>query len=289
MNEADVHARLKALGLEFTPAQIAGTRELYAPLVARPATSSVAGRDLQYGPDPKQRLDLFVTPRSRATVVFVHGGGFIMGDKGEAEAPFYNNVAAWALAQGYSAVNFTYRLAPAHPWPAGPQDLASAVDWLTDELPRHDVDPRHIVLIGQSAGGAHVAAYLSGQGLPAGRDPGIAGAVMVSGIYDVASVSPPSDKESAYFGDDRSVYAARSTYPGLARTAVPLLLTVSELDPPLFQRQAAGAVAACVEARGQWPAFAWLRGHNHISSVMQLGCSIDNLGPHLRRFIDALP
>jgi len=289
VNETEVHARLRALGLDFTPAQMAATREIYAPIVARPAPASIAGRDLQYGPDPKQRLDLFVTPRSRATVLFVHGGGFIMGDKGDAQAPFYNNVAAWALTQGYSAVTFTYRLAPAHPWPSGPLDLASALDWLADELPRHDVDPQSLVLVGQSAGGAHVAAYLANQGLAPDRPPGIAGAVMVSGIYDVAAIVPASDKEIAYFGDDRSVYAARSTIPGLARTQVPLMFTVSELDPPLFQRQAAAAIAACVEARSRWPAFAWLRGHNHLSSVMQLGSPVDNFGPELRRFIDALP
>jgi triacylglycerol lipase len=289
VNEREVHERIRALGLDFTLAQINGTREIYAPLVPRPAATQVIGRDLQYGPDPRQRLDLLVTPRSPATVVFVHGGGFIMGDKGDADAPFYNNVAAWALAQGYSAVNVTYRLAPAHPWPTGPQELAAIVDWLADELPRHDVDATRIVLMGQSAGGAHVAAYLAGQGLPADRAPGIAGAVMVSGIYDVASFGPPTDKEFAYFGGDTSVYPARSTLPGLARSPVPCLFTVSELDPPPFQRQAARAVMACVEARGEWPPFVWLRGHNHLSSVLQLGAAVDNLGPELRRFIDALP
>ena len=289
MNEQEVHSRVRALGLDFNLEQINGTRAIYAPRAPRPDVERIVGRDLQYGPDPRQRLDLFVTPRSPVTLVFVHGGGFIMGDKGDADAPFYNNVAAWALAQGYSAATITYRLAPAHPWPTGPQDLAAVVDWLTDELPRHEVDPSRIVLMGQSAGGAHVAAYLAGQGLAADRAPGIAGAVMVSGIYDVASFGPPSDKEFAYFGSDTQVYAARSTLPGLARTPVPCLYTVSELDPPPFQRQAAGVIAARVEAQGQWPAFLWLRGHNHLSSVLQLGASVDNFGPELRRFIDALP
>jgi len=182
VNEQEMHARLRALGLDFNVAQIMATRELYAPLVARPPAERLVGRDLQYGPDPKQRLDLFITPQSRATVVFVHGGGFVQGDKGEADAPYYNNVAAWALQQGYSAVNLTYRLAPAHPWPTGPQELALALDWLGDELPRHGVDPAGVVLMGQSAGGAHVAAYLAGQGLTEGRDPAVAGAVLVSGV-----------------------------------------------------------------------------------------------------------
>jgi triacylglycerol lipase len=287
MNQREIHARLRALGLEFNVAQIMATRELYAPLVARPPEQNVAGRDLQYGPDPKQRLDLFVTPQSRATLVFVHGGGFVQGDKGEADAPFYNNVAAWALQQGYSAVNVTYRLAPAHPWPTGPQELALALDWLQDELPRHQVDPRSIVLMGQSAGASHVAAYLAGQGLPAERPPGIAAAVLVSGIFDVAA-APVSEMHVAYFGPDTSVYPARSTLPGLAATQVPCLFTVSELDPPMFQLQTAAAIGAYVGAHGRWPAFEWLRGHNHLSSVLQLGSPHDDFGPALRRFIDAL-
>jgi arylformamidase len=306
MNDEQVFARLRELGAEFNPQQIEGTRALYAPLVARPAATSVAGRDLQYGPDPKQRLDLFITPHSRATLVFVHGGGFVQGDKGDAEAPFYNNVAAWALAQGYSAVNLTYRLAPAHAWPTGSQELALALDWLADELPGHDVDPRRTVLIGQSAGGAHVAAYLAGHGLEAQRTPGVAGAdaghgleaqrtpavagaVLVSGIYDIASTEPPGANYAAYFGADPAVQVQRSTLAGLARTPVPCLFTVSEFDPPLFQKQAALAVAASVGARGRWPAFHWLRGHNHLSSVLQLGSAADNFGPALRRFIDELP
>jgi acetyl esterase/lipase len=289
MNDEQVFARLRELGEEFNPQQIEGTRALYTPLVTRPAATSIAGRDLQYGPDPKQRLDLFVTPHSRATLVFVHGGGFVQGDKGDADAPFYNNVAAWALSQGYSAVNLTYRLAPGHAWPTGSQEIALALDWLADELPGHDVDPRHTVLIGQSAGGSHVAAYLAGHGLEAQRAPAIAGAVLVSGIYDIASTEPPGANYTAYFGADPAVQAQRSTLTGLARTAVPCLFTVSEFDPPLFQKQAALAVAAVVGARGRWPAFHWLRGHNHLSSVLQLGSAADNFGPALRQFIDELP
>jgi triacylglycerol lipase len=139
MNANDVYTRLRALGRDFTPAQILATREILAPLVSRPAGKHLVGRDLHYGPDARQRLDLFVPPRASATLVFMHGGGFVQGDKGGADAPFYNNVAAWALAQGFAAVNMTYRLAPLHPWPTGAQELALVLDWLADELPRHGV------------------------------------------------------------------------------------------------------------------------------------------------------
>lgn len=283
---SSVLAAVRALGTDFTPAQIMGSRDIYAPLVASPPESAVVGRDLQYGPEPRQRLDLFVAGPARATVVFVHGGGFVQGDKGDADAPFYNNVAAWALSQGYAAANLTYRLAPAHTWPSGPQDLAAAVDWLTDELPRHDCDPAGIVLVGQSAGGAHVAAWLAHQGLEGRERQKVRGVAMISGVYDIAS-APHSGMHVAYFGEDASQWPARSTLPAIAETEIPCLLTVSELDPEMFQKQALAAVAARVERTGRWPDFHWLRGHNHITSVFQLGSPVDDLGPKLRAFIDA--
>jgi triacylglycerol lipase len=123
--------------------------------------------------------------------------------------------------------------------------------------------------------------------LAEGRDPGIAAAVMVSGIFDIASAGT-SEMHVAYFGEDTSVWPARSTLAGLASTPVPCLFSVSELDPPMFQRQTAAAVAAVVAAQGRWPAFQWLRGHNHLSSVLQLGAGVDSFGPELRRFIDSL-
>lgn len=287
MKSEEVAAAIRALGSEFNLAQIEATRAVYAPRVSHPSPEAVAGRDLQYGPDPKQRLDLFVTPHSHATILFVHGGGFAQGDKGDAGAPFYNNVAAWALRQGYSAVNLTYRLAPAHPWPNGSQELARALDWLADELPRHDVDPAGIVLMGQSAGGAHVASFLAGHGLDDEPRPRVAGAVMVSGIYDPA-VGGAGVSYGSYYGDDASLFESRSSLPGLAMSSVPCLFTLSELDPPLFQKQASAVVATWLAARGQWPGFLWLRAHNHVSSVLQLGSDADTLGPELRRFVDSL-
>ena len=51
-----------------------------------------------------------------------------------------------------------YRLAPGSPWPSGPEDVAAVWRWLQDELPALGGDPSRIVLLGESAGAAHVAA-----------------------------------------------------------------------------------------------------------------------------------
>src|SRR5690606_14680846 len=111
-------------------------------------------------------------------IVFIHGGGFMMGSKGEPEAAFYSNIGAWAASRGMIGVTMNYRLAPAHPWPSGADDVARAADWLAANVAAHGGDPGRIVLVGQSAGATHVAGVLAEPDLAQGN---IAGAVMLSG------------------------------------------------------------------------------------------------------------
>ena len=94
-------------------------------------------------------------------LVFVHGGGFVMGDKGAPDAPFYNNVGLWAARSGCIGVTMTYRLAPAAPWPAGSEDVGAAVQFLHEAVERWGGDPKSIFLMGQSAGAVHVAGYVA--------------------------------------------------------------------------------------------------------------------------------
>lgn len=280
-----IHDRIRALGTEFSVAQIQGSMALFGPL--QPAVDeAMVQRDLSYGPDPRHRLDLFGSngDARRPILVFLHGGGFVGGDKGAPDTPFYNNVGAWAAAQGWLGVTATYRLAPAHPWPAGAEDVARLVAWLKLEAVHHGGDPGRIVLMGQSAGAAHVASYVGGQGFAEQARVSIAGAIMLSGLYDVPSAARNSYQD-AYFGTDPARFAAQSSIDGLATTSVPCLFTVSENDPGDFQCQAALLVARRVAAKGKWPDFHWLEGHNHISPVHQIHSSVDELGPVLARFV----
>lgn len=283
--QTSFHDRIRALGTAFSVAQIQGSMALFAPLQP-PVDEALVQRDLSYGPDARHRLDLFGAGGNakRPVLVFLHGGGFIGGDKGAPGAPFYNNVGAWATAQGWLGVTATYRLAPAHPWPAGAQDVARLVDWLKGEATNHGGDPDRIILMGQSAGAAHVASYVGGQGFAEMAVTSIAGAIMLSGLYDVPSAAR-NPYQDAYFGTDPSRFAAQSSIDGLATTGVPCLFTVSENDPADFQRQAALLASRRVAATGKWPDFHWLEGHNHISPVHQIHSSVDVLGPVLARFV----
>jgi triacylglycerol lipase len=276
----DLSTALRALGRDFTMEQIAATTALYAPLVPRPTPDlCTVERDLAYGPDPRQRLDLFIPTKAagpRPVVGFIHGGGFVRGEKGGPDAPFFNNFGAWAARQGFLGVTITYRLAPAHTWPAGSDDIAAAAAWLKGNVASRGGDPSRIVLVGQSAGATHLAGYLARR--PAEAAATLRGAALLSGVYDVARAER-NEFNVAYYGTDPARYTEQSTLEALARTNVPLLVTVSELEPPMFQRQAAWLAERYMAAHDRWPAFAWLRGHNHISSVHQIGTQEDTLGP----------
>ena len=113
-------------------------------------------RDLAYGADARNRLDVFrkADTQGAPVLVFVHGGGFVMGDKRTgARRRSTTTSATFAALQGWVGVTMTYRLAPAHQFPAGPEDLAAAVALAASaNVAQYGGDPDKIVLSGQSAG-----------------------------------------------------------------------------------------------------------------------------------------
>ena len=286
MMSSEVRNFLRSLGSELSPAMVQGTQQFFAARChgLRPATT--LSRDLPYGSHERHRLDIFTESGRRAApvLVFVHGGGFVMGDKRAPGLPFYDNIGDFAASSGFVGVTMTYRLAPTHPWPAGPEDVALAVRWLRANIATHGGDPGRIFLIGQSAGAVHVAGYVARPTLHEGNDSGIAGAMLISGSYDVAQADA-NQFHLAYYGSDPQRWAAASTLEGLVGTDLPLLFSVSEFDGPDFQKQAALLTAAFTQARKRFPRMHWLAGHNHLSPVLAVGSPVDALGPLIQDFI----
>lgn len=288
MNE--VWKRLRQMGDTFTLAEITATRELFVPRALQPGmVGAVVTRDVAYGPDSRHRLDVFAPPvaGSMPVVLFVHGGGFVGGDKGGEGDPFFNNVGAWAVRSGFIGVTMTYRLAPANPWPAGAQDVDQALEWLRLNAARFGGDPTRIVLMGHSAGAAHVAGCLARHGCAPGSVASAAAAILVSGIYAL-DVYPDGYDYQVYYGTDRRLDAERSTVAWLANPGIPCLFTISEFDPAPFHRHLAAVFAARVRATGRCPAVLWQRGHNHVSVMMQVGSELDTVGNELAEFIRQL-
>lgn len=89
----------------------------------------------------------------RGAIFFVHGGGFIGGDARE------NLSALKSLAEKLNCVivSVQYRLAPATRFPGPLEDAYAGLKWLHGNAAALGVDPRRIVVMGESAGGGLAA------------------------------------------------------------------------------------------------------------------------------------
>ncbi len=84
-------------------------------------------------------------------VVLVHGGAWMSGDPSQAAG----NALHFAR-RGIATVSLSYRLAPAHHFPAPVDDIRQGLRWVHAHAGELGIDPRRIALVGLSAG-AHVA------------------------------------------------------------------------------------------------------------------------------------
>ncbi|MDR3467971.1 MAG: alpha/beta hydrolase [Xanthobacteraceae bacterium] len=197
-------------------------------------------RDIKYGPDDRNLLDVVspgpVSGSARPVLVFVHGGAFVGGDKQMPGKPYYDNVMMAAIADGFVGVNMTYRLAPGSPWPAGAEDVGAAVRWVADNIAARGGDPARIYLMGHSSGAVHVATYLAHREFQGPHGDLLAGAILISGFYDLTSMEL-TDQRRAYFGSDASTYKDRSSLDGLIASRTPLLVLRAETEPEVFAQQ----------------------------------------------------
>jgi acetyl esterase/lipase len=89
-----------------------------------------------------------------SAVLYLHGGGMILGNLGLFDA----TLARYASASGVPILGVDYRLAPEHPYPAAAEDAYAGLGWLADHAPEMGVDPARIAVMGDSGGGGLAAA-----------------------------------------------------------------------------------------------------------------------------------
>ena len=277
-----IRKALAVLGRTLGPDVLRKCQALLAPEQnAIAARVQPAASDVAYGPHPRHRLDLYAPSGANGPVpvlVFLHGGGFVRGDKRSPDDPFNAHVGRWAACNGLLGVVSNYRLAPQATWPSGGEDVGMVVDWLKRQAIEHGGDPERILLMGTSAGAAHIGTYL--QLRPGVRE--VRAAVLLSGLY---GVTPMERADSQYFGADATRYTQQASLQALATSAVPLLVACAEFDPPRFQAEFVALLQAVHRARGCLPRVHFASGHNHYTIAMHIGTRDVRLADEVLAFV----
>jgi len=107
---------------------------------------------------PRQQLDLYLPTKPSVhplpVVVFIHGGGWRTGGKGDGK-----QIKPYVETGRYAGVSISYRLTSDASWPAQILDCKAAIHWIHTNAKTHGLDPTRIGVFGTSAGG-HLAAML---------------------------------------------------------------------------------------------------------------------------------
>ncbi len=268
------------LGLMASGCVVASALRQVPPSAAVRETPDLAYYSGEGYDDAKHRLDVYAPaqaePHGAPAVVFVHGGGWIFGDRSFGGA--YQKLGRRLAAQGVVTAVVSYRLAPRHKHPEAIRDVARAVAWSLRELPRFGADPARVFVMGHSAG-AHLAAlvacdarWLEEQGASPRQ---LAGVIGISGPYDIrrfggSALVAGVPMVIPSFGRDRKVWRDASPASHLEGHPPPFLIAVADGDPGILHRHA-DAFAQALTRAGVPVTRAESSFKDHFTVIMDLG------------------
>ena len=243
-------------------------------------------RDIAYGTDPRQKLDVYAQSGSapRPIVVFLYGGSWNSGSKS-----MYPFVAATLARQGNIVVVPDYRLYPQVKYPLFLQDCAQAFAWTVSHAQTLHGDGR-IFLMGHSAGAYNAAMLaldpplLEAAGTSRDR---ITGFIGLAGPYDFLPIVDP--EVIGVFGSRDNPATQPVNY--VDAKAPPMLLLAGSADTTVRPKNTL-SLAAHVNKAGGHAEVRIIPGVGHVGLIAAIAPAFQWTAPVLadvEQFIQAHP
>jgi acetyl esterase/lipase len=201
-----------------------------------------------------QSLDIYrpVGGASNGPVLlYIHGGGWVIGDKREQGKPLMLHLAA----AGWVCATANYRLSPKVAFPEHLLDCKKALAWVKDNIGTFGGDPSCVVVSGASAGG-HLAALLA---LTAGRadlqpefegaDLSVRAAVPFYGVYDFTNRDGIRGPGFRRFLDKTVMKTTPALHPEMYALASPMDQVRADAPPFMILHGANDTLVPVQEAR----------------------------------------
>lgn len=248
---------------------------------------------------PKHRLDLYLPARKTnfPVILFVHGGYWNTGDKDYYPrlTGLYSSIGRCLAARGIGVTIQSYRLVPEVQIDGQVDDVRQAYGWLTKNIKARGGNPRHIFLMGHSAGAlltmllAMDLSYLektkTGKILPKGY-------ISLSGIVDVEQLPQVNDKQlqkilKHAFGEGPDNLKRLNPLTYIRRHLPATLLLVGSRDEAFIIKNTEEGLEKLRE-HGNIPLYHLIEPNDHRDMVLRIGSKQDNVSDHIETFIKNL-
>tara|TARA_Y100000758_G_scaffold32696_1_gene21470 strand:+ start:1040 stop:1927 length:888 start_codon:yes stop_codon:yes gene_type:complete len=192
-------------------------------------------KDVQYGNDEPQKLDIFPAAVNRAPIlVDIHGGGWRSGSRNIRSFP-----ASSVTKAGVMWVPIDYGLAPNYSIHQMVDHVRSAIVWLYHNVSKYGGDPSKLYVSGNSAGGHLTGCILMPDwhknfGVPSDI---IKGACAISGVYDLQALVHAEYGYNDELGMDIETAQNFSPLFNLPTKGCPLIVSYGAPEPNEFRRQ----------------------------------------------------
>jgi acetyl esterase len=191
------------------------------------AASALAEERTIAGPGGRLSLRVLAPGEVRGVYLHFHGGGWVSGSSSSQDV----RLEELALSCGVAAMSVEYRLAPAHPYPAAPDDCEAAALWLAEHCPGS-------LLIGGESAGAQLAVMTLLRLRDRHGFTGFQAANLVFGVFDLGLTRSTWSTEPALdWCIDQFVPRELRRHPDVSPLYADLrglpdaLFTVGSLDP----------------------------------------------------------